>query len=329
MSLLPAAGGAATETMPRVDRRAVARTRRGGPSEGKRLTVFYDGGCPLCRREIGYYRRLRGAERIEWLDVSTAEEQCFGPGLCRDAALARFHVRLPDGRLECGARGFAELWAALPGWRRLGRIARSPRLAPLLELGYRGFLLVRPVMQRLAGGARANDDAWPQWLERDLRSDHAGETGAVAIYRGVLAVSRDAGLRGFAERHVATEQRHLATLEALLATTRKSALLPLWRLAGFLTGALPALFGARAVYATIDAVESFVDRHYAAQIRALDGEPRWRQLRELLQACREDELGHRDEARRRAGRAPGVVTRWWIAMVGVGSALGVMVARRM
>ncbi len=26
----------------------------------------------------------------------------------------------------------------------------------------------------------------------DLRSDHAGETGAVAIYLGILAISRDA-----------------------------------------------------------------------------------------------------------------------------------------
>ena len=31
----------------------------------------------------------------------------------------------------------------------------------------------------------------PAWLEAELRSDHAGETGAVLIYRGILAFSRD------------------------------------------------------------------------------------------------------------------------------------------
>lgn len=33
----------------------------------------------------------------------------------------------------------------------------------------------------------------PASLVADLRSDHAGETGAVVIYRGILAVTRDAG----------------------------------------------------------------------------------------------------------------------------------------
>ena len=50
-------------------------------------------------------------------------------------------------------------------------------------------------------------------LRRDLRSDHAGEFGAVAIYTGVLAVARDPGVRAFALRHQATEADHLARSE--------------------------------------------------------------------------------------------------------------------
>ncbi|MCZ8149187.1 MAG: demethoxyubiquinone hydroxylase family protein, partial [Roseomonas sp.] len=97
----------------------------------------------------------------------------------------------------------------------------------------------------------------PDWLVRELRSDHAGETGAVMIYRGILAVSRDPGVRDFAARHGATEQGHLDLLEQLLPPAQRSRLLPIWKVAGFLTGALPALFGPRAVHVTIDAVESF------------------------------------------------------------------------
>ena len=50
--------------------------------------------------------------------------------------------------------------------------------------------------------------AVPMDLMPELRTDHAGETGAVWIYRGVLAVSRDPALRAFAQRHLATERRH-------------------------------------------------------------------------------------------------------------------------
>ena len=44
----------------------------------------------------------------------------------------------------------------------------------------------------------------PAALLADLRTDHAGESGAVMIYRGILAVTRDAGLRHFAQAHLAT-----------------------------------------------------------------------------------------------------------------------------
>jgi demethoxyubiquinone hydroxylase (CLK1/Coq7/Cat5 family) len=66
-------------------------------------------------------------------------------------------------------------------------------------------------------------------LVGDLRSDHAGETGAVAIYIGILAVSRDLEIRHFATAHLATEREHLAHFEALLPAGQRSALLPLWR----------------------------------------------------------------------------------------------------
>ncbi|GAA5264559.1 hypothetical protein ACOSOMT5_P0983 [Acidiphilium sp. MT5] len=71
----------------------------------------------------------------------------------------------------------------------------------------------------------------------DLRSDHAGETGAVAIYVGMLAIAYDPGVRQFTERHLATECDHLARLDALLGPHQRSVLLPLWKVAGWLTGA--------------------------------------------------------------------------------------------
>jgi len=176
----------------------------------------------------------------------------------------------------------------------------------------------------------------PAMLVADLRTDHAGETGAVMIYLGILAVTRDPGVRHFAQGHLATERGHLALIEPLLAVRQRSLLLPAWRIAGWLSGALPALFGPRAVYATIEAVETFVDHHYAEQIQWIDQQdpgrkhPPLQDLRTLLQSCRDDEISHRDEAAAlfaRDGQARSLALRVWVWMVGSGSRGAVKICR--
>jgi ubiquinone biosynthesis monooxygenase Coq7 len=168
----------------------------------------------------------------------------------------------------------------------------------------------------------------PGWLIQELRSDHAGETGAVMIYRGILAVARDPALRGFAARHGATEQGHLDLLNGLLAPAQRSRLLPIWKVAGFLTGFLPSLFGPRAVQVTIDAVETFVDHHYQQQLDRLDAEGIHPDIRALLAHCQAEEVHHRDEARELHGGAAGAVLRAWAWLVGAGSAAAVSAAKR-
>lgn len=300
------------------------------------LTVLFDGGCPLCRREIALYRGLAADRPVAFVDVAAADAK-LPEGTTREALLARFHVRRADGVLEDGARGFVALWAVLPGWRWLAHLARVPGVTPAMELAYRGFLRLRPAMQRVAGAFEPPALPVPASLVAELRSDHAGETGAVWIYRGVLAVARDAELRAFARRHLETEQSHLRRIAPLLPWPRRSRLLVPWRIAGFLTGALPALFGPRAVYATIAAVETFVDRHYQQQLDAIDALPgparaEAAPLRALLAECQADECDHRDESAAHpsiAARPPGPLLRGWTTLVGAGSAAAVMVARRL
>jgi ubiquinone biosynthesis monooxygenase Coq7 len=170
------------------------------------------------------------------------------------------------------------------------------------------------------------------FLERELRSDHAGETGAVFIYRGIAAVARwrrDDELLAFAHQHGQTEAEHLSLIEAWLPVHRRSLLLGPWRLAGWLTGALPALLGRRAVYGTVAAVETFVDHHYQQQIDHLHVHGGPDGLQELLVRCQADEVHHRDEAAALAGGALPWSLRLWCGLVGAGSAAAVVVARRM
>ena len=114
------------------------------------LTVYFDGGCPVCTHEIGFYRRRRGADRIRWVNLAQCEDSELGTDLSRERAQARLHARRPDGRLVSGAQAFAALWQALPAFHLIGRVAALPGLVHGLEWGYRGFLRVRPLWRREA-----------------------------------------------------------------------------------------------------------------------------------------------------------------------------------
>lgn len=123
--------------------------------EGKNRTdeaaieVYYDGGCPLCRREIALYSGLQPLGPIIWRDVS-GQLDLLPKGRTQADLLARFHVAGPDGRLVSGASAFLALWERLPGWRWAAKLGRLPGVPTLLEWGYRAFLRFRPLLQRAA-----------------------------------------------------------------------------------------------------------------------------------------------------------------------------------
>lgn len=103
-----------------------------------KLTVLFDGGCPLCNREIAHYRRLRSLRPIDWLDVS-AEGGPLPEGVNREDAMAQFHVLDGAGRWHIGADGFIALWQALPYYRWLAWVCLRLRLLPLLRRLYGPF----------------------------------------------------------------------------------------------------------------------------------------------------------------------------------------------
>lgn len=103
------------------------------------LTVYYDGGCPLCSREIAHYRRLDLDRSIRWVDVCQDDAALSELEISRDEALAVFHVRDPSGRIVKGAEAFIMLWAALPRYRWLAKSCRFFHLLAPLQWAYVRF----------------------------------------------------------------------------------------------------------------------------------------------------------------------------------------------
>jgi predicted DCC family thiol-disulfide oxidoreductase YuxK len=111
-------------------------------------TVYFDGACPVCRREIAHYRRQRGSDAIAWVDASSCDDAELGPGLDRSVVLSRFHVREDDGTLASGAAAFVAIWRRLPAFAWIAALASSRPVLALLDAGYALFLNVRPLWRR-------------------------------------------------------------------------------------------------------------------------------------------------------------------------------------
>jgi len=110
----------------------------------EQVTVWFDSGCPLCRREIAIIRRLDRRNAIRFIDACDPMASC---PVDRVEILSRFHAE-EGGKLLSGAAAFAAMWRAIPLLRPLGLIAGWPPATPFFEMAYRGFLRLRPSLQK-------------------------------------------------------------------------------------------------------------------------------------------------------------------------------------
>jgi ubiquinone biosynthesis monooxygenase Coq7 len=161
--------------------------------------------------------------------------------------------------------------------------------------------------------------------------DHAGEFGAVRIYKAQRAVFEGVrgkeGLTADLAGMQAGEETHKARFDALLNAhrVRPTVLLPAWAMAATGLGVVTALMGEKAAHACTEAVESVIEQHYADQIEELkDREPA---LAAELSKFRDEELEHHDHAIEHGSRdAPGY--RLLSAVIKAGCKVAIKVSER-
>lgn len=147
-------------------------------------------------------------------------------------------------------------------------------------------------------------------LDEMIRVDHAGEYGAVQIYRGQKAVFSRIEGKAHAAKLIsemeAGEQEHLRTFDRLIGErrVRPTLMAPVWRVAGFGLGAVTALLGEEAAHACTEAVEEVIEEHYGHQSQELEGVDS--ELQHFVEKFRAEEIAHKDTAvEQGAHHAPG------------------------
>lgn len=107
-------------------------------AKSEEIEVFFDGGCPLCHREIGFLKRRDLNGKIRFTDIDAPD---FAPESCGktyEELMARIYGRLPDGTWIIGVEVFRRLYSAV-GFGSLVALTRLPVISQILELCYRIF----------------------------------------------------------------------------------------------------------------------------------------------------------------------------------------------
>ncbi|MBY0229690.1 MAG: DUF393 domain-containing protein [Gemmataceae bacterium] len=113
------------------------------------LTIFYDGLCPLCAREMAHYRKCAAGDgSVVFRDITAPGFDAAAFGLDPVRVPREMHVKEGD-RVHIGVDAFLAIWRRVPGHRWLLHVARLPLADLLMRAGYWVFARLRPWLPRL------------------------------------------------------------------------------------------------------------------------------------------------------------------------------------
>lgn len=102
------------------------------------LTVFYDGACPICAREMALMKRLDRTQCLTLVDFSPAGFDAAPAGLVVADLSTVIHAQWADGTVMTGVEVFRAIWEAV-GLGFLARMSRLPVIDPLTVKAYAWF----------------------------------------------------------------------------------------------------------------------------------------------------------------------------------------------
>ena len=119
-------------------------------NELQKLTLYYDGACPLCQAEILFLSGRNHAGLLDFVDIQSDRYDPIAVGVSCEQALAAMYAQYADGVLISGPAVFPEAYrrAQLPflAWLFSRKLLQAP-----LRLGYQFFANNRHAISRLLG----------------------------------------------------------------------------------------------------------------------------------------------------------------------------------
>ena len=116
----------------------------------EKLTLFYDGACPLCQAEILFLSKRNQAGLLDFVDINSERFDADNIGISCEQALAAMYGQYANGVLIQGVAVFPEAYrrANLPF---LAWMFSRKLLQPILQVGYRFFAKNRHAISSVFG----------------------------------------------------------------------------------------------------------------------------------------------------------------------------------
>lgn len=103
------------------------------------ITVFYDGKCGLCSKEINHYRKIAPSNIFNWQNITESADELNKEGISLSEGLRLLHAKDEEGLVHVGVDAFILIWKQLRRWRVLAFLVGLPIIRQIANTAYRTF----------------------------------------------------------------------------------------------------------------------------------------------------------------------------------------------
>ena len=120
-----------------------------------KLTIFFDGGCPLCQREVDFLKSRNKNDSLKFIDINDSDFSFeLDYGITYKQAMDRIHAIKSDGSLIKDVKVFQEAYDLIGlGWvyapTKLPIIDKISEFIYKVWANYRLKITLRPSIEKL------------------------------------------------------------------------------------------------------------------------------------------------------------------------------------
>ena len=103
------------------------------------ITVFYDGKCGLCSKEIRHYKRIAPDGVFDWVDITVSPEDLKKEGVSLSTGLKLLHAKDNNEVIHVGVDAFILIWKQLQNWQTLATFVSLPVIRQIAYYLYNKF----------------------------------------------------------------------------------------------------------------------------------------------------------------------------------------------